>query len=310
MTANPLCGCDAALVASALFSREGSSAKTAYQTVRCGGCKLVRHLNELRTLTTDNLYLDDRQPCIVLNSVNEKNLQGSTLPLRADLAADLRAWLDDRDKPTADRNTIRMHQPTKPAKREAGGKRLFTIPAALVKILYRDLDAAGIERRDDRGRRIDVHALRGTFATMLSTSGVSPRTAQAAMRHSTINLTMNTYTDPRLLDVAGALDGLPSLSLDGGQPEPVKATGTFDVVSCAVAPTVPLTLGKPSKLVAYADNASRIAHMDSVTDTLSASAYTVNTKDPLTTGVNGSRNEPPRGLEPWTYALRKHRSTN
>jgi len=263
-------------------------------------------LNELRTLTTDNLYLDDRQPCIVLNSVNEKNRQGSTLPLRADLAADLRAWLDDRDKPTADRNTIRMRQPIKPAKREAGGKRLFTIPAALVKILYRDLDAAGIERRDDRGRRIDVHTLRGTFATMLSTSGVSPRTAQAAMRHSTINLTMDTYTDPRLLDVAGALDSLPTLSLDGGQPEAAKATGTVDVLSLSLAPT----LGKPCKLVAHADNASTTVCVNSTTDTLSASAYTVNTKDPLTTGVNGSRNEPPRGLEPWTYALRKHRSTN
>ena len=30
------------------------------------------------------------------------------------------------------------------------------------------------------------------------------------MRHSTINLTMNTYTDPKLLDVAGAMDALPA----------------------------------------------------------------------------------------------------
>jgi len=33
--------------------------------------------------------------------------------------------------------------------------------------------------------------------------GLTPRTAQAAMRHSTIDLTMNVYTDPKLLDVAG-----------------------------------------------------------------------------------------------------------
>ena len=33
------------------------------------------------------------------------------------------------------------------------------------------------------------------------------------MRHSTIDLTMNVYTDPRLLDVAGALEALPGLSL-------------------------------------------------------------------------------------------------
>ena len=33
------------------------------------------------------------------------------------------------------------------------------------------------------------------------------------MRHSDINLTMNIYTDPRLLDVAGAMDALPLLPL-------------------------------------------------------------------------------------------------
>ena len=29
------------------------------------------------------------------------------------------------------------------------------------------------------------------------------------MRHSTLELTMNVYTDPQLLDVAGAIDALP-----------------------------------------------------------------------------------------------------
>jgi hypothetical protein len=43
----------------------------------------------------------------------------------------------------------------------------------------------------------------------LSTVGVHPRTAMAAMRHSRIELTMNYYTDPALLDVAGAVEKLP-----------------------------------------------------------------------------------------------------
>ena len=47
----------------------------------------------------------------------------------------------------------------------------------------------------------------------LSVGGVAPRTAQAAMRHSKIDLTMNVYTDPRLLDVAGAMDALPDLPI-------------------------------------------------------------------------------------------------
>ncbi len=33
------------------------------------------------------------------------------------------------------------------------------------------------------------------------------------MRHSSIDLTVNVYTDPQLLDVAGALEQLPDLPL-------------------------------------------------------------------------------------------------
>ena len=83
--------------------------------------------------------------------------------------------------------------------------------------------------RDDRGRTIDVHALRHTFGTLLSKGGVAPRTAQAAMRHSSIDLTMNTYTDPKLLDVQGALDSLPSLdwkSSPATERQMMRATGT------------------------------------------------------------------------------------
>ncbi|MDA0810008.1 MAG: tyrosine-type recombinase/integrase, partial [Planctomycetota bacterium] len=76
---------------------------------------------------------------------------------------------------------------------------------------------------------MDVHALRHTFGTMLSQYGATPRTAQSAMRHSKIDLTMNVYTDPRLLDVSGALDALPALPLNRNpdqSTESTKATGT------------------------------------------------------------------------------------
>ncbi len=106
---------------------------------------------------------------------------------------------------------------------------LFYVPAGLTRILDRDLVMAGIARwvkdpetgkvridkRDGRGWTIDVHALRTTFGTLLSKGGVSLRTAQAALRHSDPSLTANVYTDPHLLDVAGALNSLPSLPVDG-----------------------------------------------------------------------------------------------
>jgi integrase len=51
---------------------------------------------------------------------------------------------------------------------------LFTVPPSLVKILDRDLAAAGIPKRDDRGRTVDLHALRHTFGTHLSKNRVPP----------------------------------------------------------------------------------------------------------------------------------------
>lgn len=84
----------------------------------------------------------------------------------------------------------------------------------MIKIFDRTLAAAGIPKEDERGRTVDIHALRHTFGTHLSENGVAPRTAQAALRHSSIDLTMNLYTDPELLDVAGAMEALPRLNTE------------------------------------------------------------------------------------------------
>jgi hypothetical protein len=119
--------------------------------------------------------------------------------------------------------------------------------AGLVRILDRDLRAAAIPKRDERGRSVDVHALRHTFGTLLSRAGVAPRTAQAAMRHSSIDLTMNVYTDPKLLDVHGAIESLPTLNLDAERESTqatLRATGTNDLRRFCVAPTVAPTLYK------------------------------------------------------------------
>ncbi|MCA9026562.1 MAG: hypothetical protein KDA86_15250 [Planctomycetaceae bacterium] len=56
------------------------------------------------------------------------------------------------------------------------------------------------------------------------------------MRHSKIDLTMNVYTDPKLMDVKGALETHPTLSLDTGQHSQAKATGTDDPRPRPLAP--------------------------------------------------------------------------
>ena len=191
--------------------------------------------SELASLTVGHLELDVAMPYAVLDAAAEKNGQGSDIPLRGDLVTDLRGWLTEK-LTLLQADAMRLGEAT-PVELPPETP-LFYVPTGLLRILNRDLKLAGIAKKDDRGRSIDLHGLRHTFGTHLSKSGVAPRVAQAAMRHSSIDLTMNVYTDPRQLDVHGALDSLPALSLDEDSSEPTaaKATGTDDVAAQTFAP--------------------------------------------------------------------------
>jgi integrase len=72
---------------------------------------------------------------------------------------------------------------------------------------------------DADGRYADFHSLRATFITNLSRAGVTPKTAQTLARHSTIDLTMNTYTTLGVLDQAAAVEALPPLPKLAGEQE-------------------------------------------------------------------------------------------
>jgi len=95
----------------------------------------------------------------LLHAADEKNRQGSRIPLRENLAADLRVWL--ADKLTAAQEVAKQRGEAKPV-RLASDTPLFTVPAGLVRILDRDLQLAGIRKRDERGWAVAVHALRHT----------------------------------------------------------------------------------------------------------------------------------------------------
>jgi hypothetical protein len=191
--------------------------------------------------TVAQLALEGRVAHIELDAADEKNREGNGVVVRADLAEDLKHWL--ADKLAAMQAEARGRGEPIPA-RLPGETPLFYIPDKLSKIFHRDLRAAGIPKRDERGRTLDVHALRTTFGTLLGRGGVPLRTTQAAMRHADPSLTANVYTDPKLLDVHGALDALPSLPLDSGQ-TPIqvraRATGTDTYGRSSVALSVALT---------------------------------------------------------------------
>jgi len=149
---------------------------------------------ELASITIGQVWLDGKQSYLDLKAKDEKAGRGAQIPLRKDLADEIKSFLR---KKSTQFGKLPFDAP------------LFYIPKDFIKIFDRDLSAAGISKCDDRGRTLDIHALRHTFGTHLSKAGVAPRVAQAAMRHSSIDLTMNIYTDPTLLDVAGAINALP-----------------------------------------------------------------------------------------------------
>ena len=308
------------------LERVGRERALIYKTLVLTGLRK----SELASLTVRHLVLDAEQPYLTLNAADEKNRNGSSLPIRSDLADDLRDWLAAKAEAMREGSeppeSLPLHHAATVLKTIdlsrfpfglPADTPLFNVPDGLVKILDRDLVAAGIakkvegpdgkvriDKRDDRGRSLDVHALRTTFGTLMSQAGVAPRTAQAAMRHSDIHLTMNVYTDPRLLDVAGAVEALPELPLKGRvlseSKSPAWATGTDDARAEKFAPKFAPTIVHRRQREATTDKASSLIGESADEDDPAASASPVNDKDPLTTAVNGSSEVGVTGFEPAT----------
>lgn len=147
--------------------------------------------NELKLLEWRDIHIgsDERQPRIELRAETTKARRADTLPLRDDVAAELEIYRPENTK-LADR--------------------LFDgIPKGTT--FRQDLKQAGIPREDKSGRRVDFHALRYTFGTLLAKNGVMPKVAMELMRHADVNLTMRLYTDVTILNPRGAVNDLPSI---------------------------------------------------------------------------------------------------
>lgn len=96
--------------------------------------------------------------------------------------------------------------------RSEGAKLSEKVFASLPRMprFYKDLEAAGIARVDERGHLLVFHSLRHTFATWLWETGANPRVIQELMRHGSLDLTANRYTDVMGLELRKASDDLPA----------------------------------------------------------------------------------------------------
>ena len=133
------------------------------------------------------------------------------------------------------------------------------------------------------------------------------------MRHSDPALTANVYTDPRLLDVHGALDALPNLPLDVGRDSAQEqaryvATGTYD--QSAVALAVAQTGDKPRQAVCIGGQTTTAALEVAGRGSVAASGSVDKGKGVLTGGDREGRGMETKGIEPSTSWLQTRRSPN
>jgi integrase len=216
---------------------EGWERALTYETMLTTGMRK----GEVASLTVADVYLSDEAPSITLRGAHAKNGRRCVIPLRADVAAHLQDWLADRRRRlTAQGKALPPDAP------------LFRVPAGLIRIFDRDLAAAGIPKVDERGHRVDVHAMRTTFNTQLAVAGVTPRTAMAAMRVSSLDLVLKTYADEKQFDVTRAVNALPAPP----PPSPaLAAPGSSDVAE-PVVPIVVLNSGNRGALEGSAGSRS------------------------------------------------------
>jgi integrase len=153
---------------------------------------------ELNHLKWGDLHLDGPQPFVCAPASITKNKKEAKLPLRPEVV-----------------EAVKSIRPTDASPFQW----VFHGRVPRMRTFQKDLSKAGIVVVDESRRRMDFHALRVTFGTMLSRNQVSLTDAVHLMRHSDPKLTMKIYTDASQLELGDSLAKLPAIGLHLGQQE-------------------------------------------------------------------------------------------
>jgi integrase len=138
--------------------------------------------NELRTLDASAFRVDGDDALVVVRAAYSKHRREDRQPIRRADAAIFREWLESRE-----------------------GLPVVHVPEDVVKLLYADLRACGIEPKTADGV-VDFHALRATYITLLIESGADPKEVQLLARHANIAMTFR-YVKKTAQSLRTALEG-------------------------------------------------------------------------------------------------------
>jgi site-specific recombinase XerD len=147
-------------------------------------------------LTWGDIHESDKRPWVAIRAETIKDRKYIPLPLRADVAAMMKAWRAELKPKETDR--------------------VFpNIPR--VRDMEADFKKAGVVFKDAKGlRRLDLHAFRKTALKWMKQAGVTLEDAAAILQHKDIRTTKRYYDeepDPMALDVVEKMPSIP----EGGE---------------------------------------------------------------------------------------------
>jgi integrase len=151
-------------------------------------CTTGLRANELETLTSDSFQLAGDSPTVTVAASYSKHRRTDVVPLRADVAELVRAYLA-----ITPRSTKLFRRPS------GNGTRALQV----------DLAAAGIPYCLN-GRWADMHAQRHTFVSNLFETGATPKEAQTLARHSDARMTLAVYAHTQTTKQRAAVERLPA----------------------------------------------------------------------------------------------------
>ena len=150
-----------------------------YKVALCSGLRA----KELRNLQVRHLDLD--RGGLHLDESWTKNRKPGFQPLPGFLLDELRHEVEDKE-------------PT---------ESLLYVPSHPARAMDKDLETARILKQTEEGK-IDFHALRVTFVSLLVESGASVKETQALARHANPDLTMNVYAKTRSEHLQRTAEGI------------------------------------------------------------------------------------------------------
>ncbi len=234
---------------------------------------------ELAALTRGSFELDTAPPRVRVASAYTKNKREAVIPLRSETAEAI-----------ADHVAYMMPHES-----------ILSVPSDTARMIDADLLAAGIDKVDAQGRRLDFHALRHTFITNIANSGAPVKVIQELARHSTPTLTIGRYAHADDQQRNTAIASLPTLQTlsaaavgcgtHGGGPK----SGGFSICP----PCGPELSAQGRRSATRRDSNGPDASHAQVTEN---HTFSLENK--------GKNAKPPTGLEPVTCGLQNRCSAN